>query len=469
MKDIPSSTTQAKSKVIYLFDSIAHTEPIKGASIGGVVQFENNEVGLIWQISAEAIVVLILTRNSKVKVGTSAKLAGSSLYLRIDSKVLGHTVDPLLKTIDGKSISPSGKPLPVFGAAPSFNERAIVDEQLETGVLMVDTLFPIVKGQRIAIIGDNKTGKSTFMSQVAAHQNNSNMVIVYVAIAKRAHDIARLQKKLEDAGVSKQTVLVVADAFDSLPTQFLAPYVGATIAESFWQAGKDTLVIYDDLSVHAKIYRELSLLLHQPPGREGYPGDMFWQHSSLLERAGKLSRNNASQTVLAAGTNPTGDLTGYLSTSLISLTDGQIVFSAETMAQNIRPAIDVNVSVSRVGGRTQSPQFQKLARSVIARLANYKTAKDFARFGSDQSETVKAELARGQKIYELFTQSPDESYTRKEQFIMLDALMQAEDPTSVSIGWLKSVIHDVAKQDIPAEDYVKIAAELIKSNPAVKQ
>jgi F-type H+-transporting ATPase subunit alpha len=462
-----SSSKHNSARVIALFNCIAHIEPLASATVGGVVQFENNEIGLIWQVALDRITVLLLAKNSKVRLGGKAKFAGSSLYIKLDDRVLGHTVDPLLQTIDGKTIKPFGTPLPVFGAAPSFHERAIVDEQLETGVLMVDTLFPIVKGQRIAIIGDNKTGKTTFMSQVAAHQKNTDAVIVYVAIAKRRHDVARVQARLKTAGVTAQTVFVVADAFESLPTAFLAPYVGCAIAESFWRAGRDTLVIYDDLSVHAKLYRELSLLLRQPPGREGYPGDMFWQHSSLLERAGKLKRNKASQTVLAAGTNPTGDLTGYLSTSLISMTDGQIVFDVETMTQNIRPAIDVNISVSRVGGRTQSPQFQKLSRAVIARLANYRNARDFSRFGADQSETVKSEIARGEKIYELFTQSPDEQYSTKEQFIMLDALMQAEDPTQVNIAWLKSVIHDVSKQDIKPDDYVRIAAELIKSNPAV--
>lgn len=456
-------------KVMSRFECIVHIEPLPNATIGGVVSFENNEIGLIWQISIKKVTVLLLSKSSKIIVGNRAQLAGSSLHVRLDEKVLGHTIDPLLQKIDGESVGPSGDPLPVFGAAPSFHERSILDEQLETGVLMVDTLFPIVKGQRIAIIGDNKTGKSTFMSQVAAHQNNTDMVIVYVSIAKRPHDVAKIKARLDAAGVIKQTVFVVADAFESLPTSFLAPYVGCAVAESFWRSGKDTLIIYDDLSVHAKIYRELSLLLHQPPGREGYPGDMFWQHSSLLERAGKLKRNGKTQTVMAAGTNPTGDLTGYLSTSLISMTDGQIVFSAEAMAQNIRPAIDVNISVSRVGGRTQSPQFQQLSRAVIARLANYRNAKDFARFGSDQSETVKAEISRGEKLYELFAQFPDEQYTRKEQFIMLDALMQSDDPANVSIGWLKSVIHDVSKQDIPPDDFVKIASELIKSNPAVKQ
>ncbi len=456
-------------KVTALFDCIAHTEPIAEATVGGVMQFSTGEVGLIWQISEQAVTVLLLARESQVVVGTTAKLAGNSLYVRADAKVLGHTVDPLLQTIDGKVVQPSGTPLPVFGAAPTFHERAIVNEQLETGVLMVDTLFPIVKGQRIAIIGDNKTGKTTFMSQVAAHQKNQDSVLVYVAIAKRRHDIARLQKRLQDAGVMDKTILVIADAFDSLPAAFIAPYVGCALAENFWRQGKDTVVFYDDLSAHAKLYRELSLLLKQPPGRDGYPGDMFYMHSSLLERAGKLHRNGATQTVLAAGTNPTGDLTGYLSTSLISMTDGQIVFDAETMARNIRPAIDVNLSVSRVGGRTQSQQFQKLARSVIARLANYREARDFARFGSDQSEVVKSEIARGEKLYELFTQSPSEQYNTKEQFIMLDALMQSEKPEDVSIGWLKSVIHDISSQEIKPDEYVKIAAELLKSKPAVKQ
>ncbi len=470
MKEDHTISNKAKSvKVISLFDCIAHTEPIAEATVGGVMKFGTGEAGLIWQVSEQSVTVLLLARNSKVVVGTSAKLAGNSLYVRADNNILGHSVDPLLQTIDGKKVEPSGTPLPVFGAAPTFHERAIVDKQLETGVLMVDTLFPIVKGQRIAIIGDNKTGKTTFMSQVAAHQKNQDCVIVYVAIAKRRYDVARLQQRLADAGVIDKTILVIADAFDSLPAAFIAPYVGCALAESFWRQGKDTVVFYDDLSAHAKMYRELSLLLKQPPGRDGYPGDMFYMHSSLLERAGKLRRNGATQTVLAAGTNPTGDITGYLSTSLISMTDGQIVFDAETMARNIRPAIDVNLSVSRVGGRSQSQQFQKLSRAVIARLANYREARDFARFGSDQSETVKSEIARGEKLYELFTQLPSEQYSAKEQFIMLDALMQSDKPEDVSIAWLKSIIHDVAGEEIKPEQYVKIAAELLKSKPAVKQ
>ncbi len=465
----PHSEKNRSVKVISIFDCIAHTEPIAEATVGGVMQFSTGEAGLIWQVSEKSVTVLLLERSSQVVVGTDAKLAGNSLYVRADNSVLGHTVDPLLQTIDGKTVQPSGTPLPVFGAAPTFHERAIIDEQLETGVLMVDTLFPIVKGQRIAIIGDNKTGKTTFMTQVAAHQKEENTIIIYVAIAKRRYDVARLQQRLKDAGVLDKTVLVVADSFNSLPASFIAPYVGCALAENFWRQGKDTIIFYDDLSAHAKLYRELSLLLKQPPGRDGYPGDMFYMHSSLLERAGKLHRNGASQTVLVAGTNPTGDLTGYLSTSLISMTDGQIVFDAETMARNIRPAIDVSLSVSRVGGRTQSQQFQKLSRAVIARLANYREARDFARFGSDQSEVVKSEIARGEKLYELFTQAPSEQYSAKEQFIMLDALMQSEKPEDVSIGWLKSVIHDISGQDIKPNDYVKIASELLKSKPAVKQ
>ncbi len=463
-----SQKQTAAAKVVSVYRFVAKIGGLANAQTNAVVEFANKELGLVWQANEETVTVLLFSPNSTVAVGMEAKIAANSFSIYANENLLGRIVDPLLSPKDGSVLKKNGQPQPVFGSAPGFFERAIVDEQLATGVMLVDTLFPIVKGQRIAIIGDNKSGKSTFLSQVANFQAKEDAVLVYVLIAKHKHDIDTLLARLRAADVLDRTIVVVADIFDSLPLSYLAPYVGCAIAENFWRAGKNTVVFYDDLSAHAKLYREMSLLLDVPPGREGYPGDMFWQHSSLLERAGKLKRNGASQTVLAVGTTPTGDLTGYIPTSLISMTDGQIVFDLTTMHKGIKPAVDAVVSVSRVGGRSQSKQFAELATRVRNELAKFRTASDFSRFGSQLSDTASAQIVLGDKLYELFKQPPDVSYTLKEQYIMLEALMQSKDPAEVSVSWLKSVIADVANQEIAEEDYVKIAKELIKSNPMVK-
>ncbi|MBA3678795.1 sodium-transporting two-sector ATPase [Candidatus Saccharibacteria bacterium] len=470
LKDIQkiSHTEGFSSVVSSVYRFVVHIENLRSAQPNAIVQFSNGEMAIIWQANEKATTALLLSANSKVEVGMGAKLVADNFSVYASDKLLGRIVDPLLSPKDGKSIDKKGTPQPVFGSAPGFYERAIVDEQLGTGVVMVDTLFPIVKGQRIAIIGDNKSGKTTFLSQVAQYQSKEDTVLVYVLIAKHKNDINKLLERLKVAGVLEKTIIVVADIFDALPLSYLAPYVGCAIAESFWRAGKNTVVFYDDLTAHAKLYREMSLLLDVPPGREGYPGDMFWQHSSLLERAGKLKRNGASQTVLAVGTTPTGDLTGYLPTSLISMTDGQIVFDLSTMHRGVKPAVNVGVSVSRVGGRSQSKQFAELASRVRAELAKYRTASDFARFGTELSDVATKQIALGDKLYELFKQPPEYSYSLKEQYIMLEALMQSKEPEEVSISWLKSVIQDVTLQDIDEKDYIKIAKELIKSNPMVK-
>lgn len=391
-KDSTNLNNKIQTTVVKVSRFIAFCEIVDDFSINSVVKFENNEIGMVWQETKDYIVVLLLSDSSQVVVGMKCSLSGTSLYVKPGDELLGRIVNPMLKSVDGAKLMQNGEPLPVFGAAPAFHERAIVDTQLDTGVLLVDMLFPIVKGQRISVIGDNKSGKTTFLSQVVTSQRKTDTVMVYVLIAKHRHDSNKLVEKLKKSDAMKNCVIVVADIFDSLPLAFLAPYVGCAIAEHFWRSGRDTIVFYDDLSAHAKLYREMSLLLNVPPGREGYPGDMFYRHSSLLERAGKLKRNKASQTVLAVGTTPTGDLTGYLPTNMISMTDGQIVFNLETMNEGLRPAIDIGVSVSRVGGRTQSEQFQKLALNIRERLARYRVAKDYSKFGGDISETVSKEL-----------------------------------------------------------------------------
>ena len=467
----PRTTKQAAAKTtkvasVYRFVAKLHT--LDGAKNNAIVEFENKEVGLIWQVSETEMTVLLFKLDSAISVGMTARIIANDFSIYVCDELLGRIVDPLLVPKDGKKLKKSGQPQPIFGSAPGFFERAIVDEQMVTGVTIVDTLLPIVKGQRIAIIGDSKSGKTSFLNQIARYQTQEDTVMVYVLIAKHKHDINSLIKRLKSANALEKTIIVVADIFDSLPLSFLAPYVGCAIAEKFWHEGKNTVVFYDDLSTHAKLYREMSLLLNVPPGREGYPGDMFWQHSSLLERAGKLKRNGASQTVLAVGTTPTGDMTGYLPTSLISMTDGQIVFDLNTMYKDIKPAVDAVVSVSRVGGRSQSAQYSELSTKVRSELAKFRTASDFARFGSQLSDSAQRSITVGDKIYEIFKQSYNDTYTLKEQYIMLEALMQSKTPEDVSVPWLKSVIADVATPSLKEKDYAKIARELIKSNPMVK-
>lgn len=466
-KNTKKNNYTRSSHVSSIVNFIAHISPISDAQINAVVEFENKELGIIWQIGLHTNVVLLLTPVSLVTTGMKVRIVASNFSIYADERLLGRIVDPLLSPRDNKPLVSGGKPQPVFGIAPSFFERAIVDEQLETGVMIVDTLFPIVKGQRIAIIGDNKTGKTTFLTQIAQAQRQQDAILVYVLIGKKTQDINFVLTKLKDSGVLDKTVVVLADAFDGPVLGYLAPFVGCAIAESYWRAGKNTIIFYDDMSTHAKTYREMSLLMDVPVGREAYPGDMFWQHASLLERAGRLKRNGASQTAIAVSTAPTGDLSGFLPTSLISMTDGQIVFDLASLHKGIHPAVNVGISVSRVGGRSQSKNFAKLSSRIKSQLAKYRDAKNYARFGSEPSDTTQQQIELGDKLYELFSQSPAQIYNLKEQYLLIETVMQSKDIAKLNIPWLKSVISDVASQEILENDYVKIARELAKSNPVM--
>ncbi|MBI2798348.1 sodium-transporting two-sector ATPase [Candidatus Saccharibacteria bacterium] len=463
-----TTKTQSVSKVLSRQGFVVEANPIEGIHLRATVEFEDGTIGLVWAIE-DTMRVLLLNDSEKATVGSKLKPLHRQVAIDCGEHLLGQTVDSLARPLDAKTKATAGQALPVFNLAPSFYERAVVDAQLETSVSLVDTLFPIVKGQRIAVLGDAKSGKTTFLSQAAIHQAQNDCIIIYVVIAKAKHSVEKLKYRLYQSGALKNTVIVVADSFDALPLSFLAPYTGCTIGEWFWHTGRDVVVIYDDLSNHAKIYRELSLLLRTNPGREGYPGNMFYTHSSLLERAGKFKKSGFSQTVLAAGTTPNGDITGYFPTNLISMTDGQIVFDLETMRKGIKPAVNIGLSVSRVGGRSQEPEIQELSARVMEVLAGYRQASSFARFGSQLSEVAAKQLKLGAKLYELFAQAPDQAFSLAEQRVMLETIFLTNDIDSLNVGWLKSVIHDVVKYDLKTtSDYKALAKELIKSNPVVK-
>lgn len=436
--------------------------------LGAFVLFENGDVGMIRSVGDESAVVLNIT-GEEIDIGTLVVLKNAELSIEVGDGVLGRVIDPLVRPVDGKGMIPASEKRLIFNAAPSFTERGILNTQLETGVTIVDTLFPVVCGQRIAILGDSKSGKTTFLTQVVMNQSKNGKVIIYVMIGKRHTDVNLLLSRLEASNTGDKVVVVMADIFDSLAMAYLAPYAGCALAEYFWAKGEDVVVIYDDLSNHAKAYRELSLLLRVNPGRESYPGDMFYTHSSLLERAGKLAKNGKTLTALPVAITPNDDITGYLSTSLISMTDGQIIFDMETMQKGIKPAVNVGLSVSRVGGRAQTLPHKQLSTKVSKKLADYRKASEFAHFGSELAIAAQKDLATGQRIYDVFRQTPDELFSLKEQQIMLLSVILGEGMQQFSVSWVKSVIKDVVKSVANESEYAEVAKQLIQSNPMVKQ
>lgn len=452
------------SEVIGVDDIIITATTAVGVKRFSRVVFENDAEGFVWQLNDDNVKVLLLIGEIPT-MGMLMANTGLLLSTDVSKDLLGRVVDPLLRPLDGSTEVVSKKSRKIFTQGPGFTERILLSDQLETGICVVDTLFPIVKGQRIALIGDAKSGKTSLALQASIHQAKTGTVVVVVFMVKRSSDIRDQLKQLRKTGAIKNMIVIVAESSRYLPQSFIAPYVAAAVAESFWYSGHDVMLCYDDLTHHAKLYREMSLRLGIPAGREGYPGDMFYMHSSLLERAGKLAGSGATQTVLAIGTTPNGDLTSYLATSLISMTDGQLVFDLESLHKGAKPAVDIGLSVSRVGGRAQSAGAQKQARAITQALAEAKSAEQFGRFGGQASRAAMEKTSRANRIKEAFDQGLDQSYSLLEQRLLMSAILSSAAPTSLSVPWLKTVVADVVKQPIKEADIDGIAAELSRSNP----
>jgi F-type H+-transporting ATPase subunit alpha len=289
----------------------------------------------------------------------------------------------------------------------------------------------------MAVLGDGKTGKSAFMTQLTLAQKGTGRIVVHVLIGKRPADVDRLIGRLQAAQALDYCVIIVASTADALTQAYLAPYVGAAVGEHFWQSGRDVVMIYDDLTSHAKLYREMSLLLEVSPGRDSYPGDMFYAHSSLLERAGRLKSNKATLSAMAVVLTPADDITAHLPTDVMSITDGQIIFDADSFRQGIRPAVNVGLSVTRVGGKAQTPRQQKLTGGLFKSIAAYRQAMEFSRFGTELAVEAQAQLDLGKRIYEALKQPPDIIYTPLEQLLVLETIMKTEGKVGISVDALK--------------------------------
>ena len=415
-------------KVLSVGDGIARVYGLDNVQAGEMVEFNDGSKGMALNLESDNVGVVIFGDDRKIKEGDTVKRTNSIVDAPVGKELLGRVVDGLGNPIDGKGkLSEKVNRKRVEVKAPGIIPRQSVNEPMQTGLKSIDTLIPIGRGQRELIIGDRQTGKTAVAIDTIINQkeiNNSEdekkkLYCVYVAIGQKRSTVAQITKTLEEAGAMKYTTVVAATASDSAPLQFLAPYTGCTIGEYFRDNGMHALIIYDDLSKQAVAYRQMSLLLRRPPGREAYPGDVFYLHSRLLERAAKLSDANGggSLTALPIIETQAGDVSAYIPTNVISITDGQIFLETELFNQGIRPAVNVGLSVSRVGSAAQTKAMKKVAGSIKLELAQYREMAAFAQFGSDLDASTQKLLNRGAKLTELLKQDQYSPMTVSEQVI----------------------------------------------------
>jgi F-type H+-transporting ATPase subunit alpha len=415
-------------KVLSVGDGIARVFGLDNVQAGEMVEFEDGSKGMALNLESENVGIVVFGDDRKIKEGSTVKRTGSIVDAPVGKELLGRVLDGLGNPIDGKgNLSEKIVRKRVEVKAPGIIPRQSVSEPMQTGLKAIDTLIPIGRGQRELIIGDRQTGKTAVAIDAIINQKTINesddekkkLYCIYVAIGQKRSTVAQIVKTLEDAGAMKYTTVVAATASDAAPLQFLAPYTGCTIGEFFRDNGMHALIIYDDLSKQAVAYRQMSLLLRRPPGREAYPGDVFYLHSRLLERAAKLSDTNGggSLTALPIIETQAGDVSAYIPTNVISITDGQIFLETQLFNQGIRPAVNVGLSVSRVGSAAQTKAMKKVAGSIKLELAQYREMAAFAQFGSDLDASTQKLLNRGSKLTELLKQNQYSPLTVAEQVI----------------------------------------------------
>ncbi|HSX32310.1 MAG TPA: sodium-transporting two-sector ATPase [Candidatus Saccharimonadales bacterium] len=420
-------------------------------NLHSLIMFEDGSKGYVHHIFDEHMVVLHLGTKS-VRVGSTCVIQHEELVTKVGKDFIGRVVSVTGEPLDGKGPIAADGVLPVFASAPMLYERELLDKPLETGVTILDTLFALMRGQRIAILGDGKSGKSTMATQLAINQKNTDITTIYVMIAKRRADIDMLLSRLESNDALKKTIVVVSTMSDSLVHSYLAPYVGCAMAEYLWQhLNEDALIVYDDLTAHAHAYREMALLTGSSPGRDSYPGDMFYVHSSLLERAGKLNRNHKTLTSIPMVFAASGDIAAYLPTNVMSITDGQWILDMKIFRDTMRPAVNAGLSVSRVGGRGQTKRQQSQAGDLFKALTSHRTAKEFARFGSELSAVAQTDLMRGELLYKILNQAPGENYNFTEQTLILDICLNVTLEEHINVEAIKKNVRELAAQIQPDE------------------
>ena len=437
IRDYENKVDEAEiGHVITVGDGIARVYGLTRCMSGERILFDGGDVGMAQSLEENTVAVVMLTDSGNVSEGTVARRTGEVISVPVGDALLGRVVDALGRPLDEKGPIDYEGTRPVERIAPGIITRKSVSVPLQTGIKAIDSMIPIGRGQRELIIGDRQTGKTTIAVDTIINQKGQNVLCVYVAIGQKNATVAEVTETLRQAGAMDYTIVVTAGASDPAPLQYIAPYAGCAMAEHFMEKGRDVLIVYDDLSKHAVAYRALSLLIRRPPGREAYPGDVFYLHSRLLERAARLSPEygGGSLTALPVIETQAGDVSAYIPTNVISITDGQIFLETELFHAGIRPAVNPGISVSRVGGSAQIKAMKKVAGSLKLLYSQYRELQTFAQFGSDLDADTKRRLAQGERIVEILKQPKSSPVSVEKQVAILYA-----------------VIHDFLR-DVPVEE-----------------
>ncbi len=410
--------------VIQVGDGIARVYGLLNAMSGELLEFESGVLGIAQNLEEDNIGVVLLGSDKNVKEGDSVKLTGRVAEVNVGDAMIGRVVNAIGEPVDAKGPINTSKTRPIERVAPGVITRKSVDVPLQTGIKAIDAMVPIGRGQRELVIGDRQTGKTSICIDTIINQKGKDVICIYVAIGQKASTVARIVRTLEETGAMDYTIVVSSTSSDPSPLQFIAPYTGVTIGEEFMENGKDVLIVYDDLSKHAVAYRAMSLLLHRPPGREAYPGDVFYLHSRLLERSARLEEKygGGSITALPIIETQAGDVSAYIPTNVISITDGQIFLESELFNSGVRPAINAGLSVSRVGGSAQIKAMKKIAGPIRIELAQYRELESFAQFGSDLDKETLERLNHGQRIVEILKQAQYKTLEVEKEVVILYAV-----------------------------------------------
>ncbi|MFA5112814.1 MAG: F0F1 ATP synthase subunit alpha [Candidatus Margulisiibacteriota bacterium] len=422
----PKARIGEVGRVVESLDGIVRIEGLSSAMAGEMVEFSNKYLGMVFNLEREDVLAVLLGPHTAVREGDTAKSTGRVMQVPVGDALIGRVVDGLGNPIDGLGPIKTAKFRPVERIAPGVVDRMPVTQPLQTGYKLIDALIPIGRGQRELIIGDRSTGKSVMTIDTILSQKGQNVICVYVAIGQKESTVVQFIEALKEYGALDYTIVVTAGASDPASLQYLAPFAGCAMAEEFMFSGRDVLIIYDDLTKHAQAYRMISLLLRRPPGREAYPGDVFYLHARLLERAAKLKQalGGGSMTALPLIETQLGDVTAYIPTNVISITDGQIFLENDLFNAGVRPAVNVGISVSRVGGKAQVPAMRKIAGRLRLDLAQYREKQAFSLFATEVDEETKRQLNRGALMMEVLKQDKYQPLPVEEQVIAIYAATQ---------------------------------------------
>ena len=466
--------------VIETGDGVVRIHGLSGVKVNELLQFPNDIIGLALNLEEDSVGAVILGDYLSIKEGDEVRSTGRIVEVPVGENLLGRVVDPLGRPLDGRGDISTKESFPVEKIAPGVVERKSVDQPVQFGLKIVDAMVPVGRGQRELVIGDRTTGKTSLCVDALINQKNSDIIGIYVAIGQKASKVASVVSRIEEQGALDNTIIVTANASDSAALQYLAPYAGVTMAEFFMAQGKDVLIVYDDLSKHAWAYRQMSLLLRRPPGREAYPGDVFYLHSRLLERAARLDEKygGGSITALPIIETQAGDVSGYIPTNVISITDGQLYLEPDLFNSGIRPAVNAGLSVTRVGSSAQRKAMKTVSGSLKGEMAQYSSLQTFAQFGTDDLDAItRQQLARGERLTELLKQNENQPLSFENQVSIFYVANQGglddiniERISEFETGWydfiaanIPDVMKDISESGELSDDSMKKMDEAIKT------